>query len=76
MFEQNINNKVCLPVFVYLRNKKTTATRITTKVNPPAAALPTIIGNLSLDSAIKKRNTIHSKERNILHKIKYGRLKE
>lgn len=55
LFEQNIINKLCLPVFVYLRNKKTTTTRITTKVNPPAAALPIIIGNRSLDSAIKKK---------------------
>lgn len=55
MFDHNINNKLCLPVFVYLRNKKTTTTTTTTKVNPPAAALPTIIGNCSLDSEKKKK---------------------
>lgn len=55
MFDLNINNKPCLPVFVNLRNKKTTTTTTTTKVNPPAAALPTIIGNFSLDSAKKEK---------------------
>lgn len=75
MCEQNINNKLCLPVFVYLRNKKTTTTRTTTKVNPPAAALPTIIGNVSVDSAIKKKyhtlyRTKHSSTK------KYGSLKK
>lgn len=54
MFDQNINNNLSLPVFVYLRNKKTTTITTTAKVNPPAAALPTIIGNFSVDSAKKE----------------------
>lgn len=64
MFDHNINNKLCLPVFVNLRNKKNTTTATTTKVNPPAAALPTIIGNFSLDSGKKKlhmKRNKHSK---------------
>lgn len=64
MFDQNIHNKLCLPVFLYLRNKKTTTATTTTKVNPPAAALPTIIGNFSLYSAKKEilyiKQTKHS----------------
>lgn len=43
-------------------------TTTTTKVNPLAAALPTIIGNVSLDSAIK-RNITHLKKRNIIYII-------
>lgn len=56
MFDQNINNKLSLPVLVYLRNKKTTTITTIAKVNPPAAALPTIIGNFSLDSVQKKKS--------------------
>lgn len=57
MFDQNINNKLSLPVLVYLLNKRITTITTIAIVNPPAAALPTIIGNLSLDS-VQKRNLI------------------
>lgn len=39
-------------------------TTTTTKVNPPAAALPTIIGNFSLDSA--KKEILHNKRKETL----------
>lgn len=59
----DLNNKLSLPVFVYLRNKKTTTITTIAKVNPPAAALPTIIGKFSLDSVQNKENSYYTLKR-------------